>query len=200
MSDIVENFKYLSQSLEFEDDRIKYDRGDGVIVNVMMTWENPIMSASAEYVCQNGGDIIEFGFGMGIASNYIQSQSINSHTICEIHPQVIEKAEAWAEGKSNVTLITGSWVTNKDELGTYDGIFYDADYTSDLLHFSGSVTSLSKSGTLLTFFNPASSSYNYLQIPVDGYDEVSVDASSVDPPPDYWNTSQKIYYMPKREF
>ena len=58
---------------------------------VMHKWEHPIMKTKADFICQNGGDIIEFGFGMGISANYIQSHNINSHTICEINPQIIEE-------------------------------------------------------------------------------------------------------------
>ena len=58
---------------------------------VMMDWEDPIMSASSAYITEDGGDILEVGFGMGISANYIQSHNISSHTIIENHPQVIEK-------------------------------------------------------------------------------------------------------------
>ena len=47
----------------------------------MHEWEYPIMQRYAEWVCQNGGDIIEFGFGMGISATAIQQYNINSHTI-----------------------------------------------------------------------------------------------------------------------
>ena len=36
---------------------------------VMHEWEHPLMKAKADWVCQNGGDILELGFGMG----YLQS-------------------------------------------------------------------------------------------------------------------------------
>ena len=43
---------YLSQSLTFESDKITInDLGD----EVMMSWEDSLMSASAAYVTQNGG-------------------------------------------------------------------------------------------------------------------------------------------------
>ena len=64
---------------------------DSTGYEVMMQWEYPIMQKKAEWACQNGGDIIEFGFGMGISATLIQEQDINSHTICEIHPQVLER-------------------------------------------------------------------------------------------------------------
>ena len=67
---------------------------------VMMDWEDPIMSASSAYITEGGGDILEVGFGMGISANYIQSHNISSHTIIENHPQVIEKAIEWSKDKS----------------------------------------------------------------------------------------------------
>ena len=81
--------------LTFEDDKIITDDN----MEVMMSWEAPIMEKSAEYICQSKGDILEIGFGMGICSDYIQAQDVNSHTIVEIHPQIIEKLKAWAQGK-----------------------------------------------------------------------------------------------------
>ena len=47
---------YLSQSLNFESDKIWFEEGH-ITFEVMMDWEHPLMSASAAYVCQNGGDI-----------------------------------------------------------------------------------------------------------------------------------------------
>ena len=52
-----------------------------LVEEVMMSWESPIMEASAEWVCSGGGDILEMGFGMGISASFIQQQSISSHTI-----------------------------------------------------------------------------------------------------------------------
>ena len=46
-------------------------------IEVMMTWEAPIMEKSAEFICQSKGDILEIGFGMGICSDYIQAQGVN---------------------------------------------------------------------------------------------------------------------------
>ena len=74
---------YISSSLAFYDTKIVVEDNDSNYNNaeVMMDWEHPAMSASAAYITQGGGDILEIGFGMGIASGYIQSHSISSHTI-----------------------------------------------------------------------------------------------------------------------
>ena len=122
---------YVSQSLTFESDKIIItETGE----EVMMSWEDSLMSASAAYVTENGGDILEIGFGMGIASNYIQSHNINSHTIVENHPQILEKLQTWANDKSNVVIISQSWADVTGSLSTYDGVFYDT-YGDERNHF-----------------------------------------------------------------
>jgi len=77
---------------------------------VMHEWEDLMMKKHSEVVCQNGGDILEIGFGMGISANYIQSQDINSHTIIEKDEQVYQKLLEWAEDKPNVKTIFGDWI------------------------------------------------------------------------------------------
>ena len=189
------NFSYLEKTLTFEDTKIWYTNVDGDVVNVMMDWEAPMMSASAAYVCEGGGDILEIGFGMGMASNYIQSHSIDSHTICEVHPQIITKAQEWAVGKSNVTIVTGSWYSNMGLLSTYDGVFWDAGFTSDFLHLSSSISSLVKSGARFTWYNSEYEADNCIGISGSSYQEISV---SPTPGNDYFDNN--IYYMPKKQF
>ena len=138
---------YTSSTLIFSDDRITVS---GSNIQVMMDWEHPIMSASADYVTQGGGKILEIGFGMGIASGYIQSHSISSHTIVENHPQVISKSREWASGKSNVTIVSQSWQEVTQSLGTFDGMFFD-DFGGEYDDISASLEHLTKSGTKMTF-------------------------------------------------
>ena len=56
---------YIDKILTFESDKIYYTE-ESVKFEVMMNWEDSLMSASAAYVCKGGGDILEIGFGMGI--------------------------------------------------------------------------------------------------------------------------------------
>ena len=64
---------FKDEILTFEDTKIT-NEGE---LEVMMSWESPIMEKSAEYICQSKGDILEIGFGMGICANYIQAQGVN---------------------------------------------------------------------------------------------------------------------------
>ena len=56
---------YTSQILSFNENKITYTDSNGEW-EVMMDWEDPLMAASAAYVCEGGGDILEIGFGMGL--------------------------------------------------------------------------------------------------------------------------------------
>ena len=184
---------YISQSLTFEQDRIYY-LFNGKEQEVMMDWEHELMSGSAAYICQNGGDILEIGFGMGISAGYIQSHSISSHTILENHPDIIPKALEWAAEKPNITIITGSWYDNLDILSTYDGVFHDTYADSHLQYFSSSLTQLVKPGGVVTWWNMLPSSVNLHKIP-----EVDYQMFDIDPPQNSYFNSKK-YYLPKKQF
>ena len=184
---------YTDRTLTFESDKIYYS-DETTTFEVMMSWEDSLMSASAAYVCEGGGDILEIGFGMGISANYIQSHSISSHTIIENHPQIITKAQEWANGKSNVTIISGSWYDVKDSLSTYDGIFYDTYGDQNMNNFSSSLSSLTKTGTRVTWWNNNNSATNYYNIPNVTYQEISVSPQTNG----YFNSS--TYYLPRKRF
>tara|TARA_R100000458_G_C8231559_1_gene213097 strand:- start:268 stop:831 length:564 start_codon:yes stop_codon:yes gene_type:complete len=185
---------YKDEILTFASDKIYYTVEALGEVQVMMDWEDSIMKASADYVCEGGGDILEIGFGMGIAANYIQANSITSHTIVEIHPQIIEKAKAWAIGKSNVTIVEGDWYTIKDSLSTYDGIFYDTWGEEDWSRFGSNIASLAKSGAKVTWWNNNDSASSIHDINGVEYETINVTPTS------NMYFSSNTYYLPKKVF
>ena len=178
---------FKDNTLTFSDTKIV---DDSTGAEVMMSWEAPIMEKSAEYVCQSKGDILEIGFGMGICADYIQAEGVNSHTIVEIHPQIIERLNAWAEGKSNVTVVEGDW--NSVNLGTYDGIFLDTYGDEQLNNFKAFVTSKAKSGAKATYWNNKEEEYNPY-----AFDSVSYDRIAITPDSNYYTAMQNYYYLPK---
>jgi hypothetical protein len=122
--------------------------------NIMHVCETKIMKRQAEISTQNGGDILELGFGMHIASDYIQSNpNITSHTIIEIHPVQYERALEWAKDKPNVEIILGDWfhilpLTDRK----FDGILFDTDTDGNLPYFMDKVKPNCKEGTVLSFY------------------------------------------------
>ena len=185
---------YVSQSLVFESDKITIDGMDN---EVMMSWEDSLMSASAAYVTEGGGDILEIGFGMGISAGYIQSHSVSSHTIIEPHPQMVQKAVEWSSEKSNVTIISQSWADVTGSLGTYDGIFYDTSFDDKGNLFSSSLSELIKTGTKLSVFNSYSTETNDYNIEMN-YKQINIipTVSSSQ----YFPSGSTTYYMPMKEF
>ncbi len=193
------SYNYLSASVFFHSDKITctMDEFPGEEIIIMMDWEDPVMSASAAYVTEGGGDILEIGFGMGISAGYIQSHSISSHTIIENHPQILEKLKTWVNGKSNVTIISQSWADVTGSLSTYDGIFYDTDMDSNFNLFSSSLSSLTKSGTKLTFWNSNQSESNIFNID-STYKQINIRPAASSS--QYFQSGSDIYYMPMKEF
>ena len=175
--------------LTFESDKIIADEEYGNI-EVMMSWETPIMEKSAEYICQSKGDILEIGFGMGICSDYIQAQGVNSHTIVEIHPQIIEKLKVWANSKSNVTIVEGDW--NDVSLSTYDGIFLDTFGDENLNNFKNFAISKSKDSAKITYWNNFASKENKYS-----FESISFEEVDISPVTNMYTDLQGKYYMPR---
>ena len=179
---------FKDETLEFFDSKIVNSDG----AEVMMDWEAPIMEKSAEFICHNKGDILEIGFGMGICADYIQAQGVNSHTIVEIHPQIIEKLKIWADDKSNVTIVEGDWYT-VNNLSTYDGIFIDTYGDDNWSNFKDFALAKAKSGAKITYWNNFTDKRNE-----HSFDSISFDDISVTPDDNTYFTSN-TYHMPKVE-
>jgi hypothetical protein len=181
---------FKDNTLEFSDNQI----WDPVFaMEVMMDWEAPIMEKSAEFICHNSGDILEIGFGMGICADYIQAQGVNSHTIIELHPQIIERLNTWASGKPNVTIIEGDWA-NLSLTDTYDGIFLDTFGDNNWDNFKVFALDKIKSGGKITYWNNNEEEHN-----PHAFDSVNYDQISVTPDDNYYTNIKNTYYMPKIE-
>lgn len=93
---------------------------------IMEDWQKPVMQAMANAVTGSGGDILDIGFGRGIASTMIQEAGVRSHTVVECNESVIERFEQWRRqypGR-DVRLIRGKWQDVTDSFDVYDGIFF----------------------------------------------------------------------------
>ena len=141
-----------------------------------MSWEDGLMKRHAEVTCENGGHILEIGFGMGIAANYIQQQNPESHTIIESHPQIIEKLKDWAADKPNVNVVEGRWIDVIDSLGVYDGIFYDAFGDEDWPSLKEECKKITKTGSIITLWNNGQDTTGNAYGFVDGvsYEEIDI--------------------------
>lgn len=104
------------------------DRTQGALSDeqIMEDWQIPVMKAMAEAVTESHGDILEVGFGRGVASDYLQAQGVKSHSIIECNDSVVERFQRWKEGYGDreIQLFHGLWQEVTDQLGEYDGIFF----------------------------------------------------------------------------
>ena len=179
---------FKDEILTFEDTKILNED----TAEVMMNWESPIMDKCSEFICHNKGDILEIGFGMGICADYIQAQGVSSHTIIELHPQILERLNTWAVGKSNVTIIEGDWA-NLSLTDTYDGIFIDTYGDNNWSSFKDFALARAKVGAKITYWNNFTDKRNE-----HNFDSVSFDDISVTPNDNTYFTSS-TYNMPKVE-
>ena len=84
----------------------------------------------ADAVTENGGDILEIGFGSGRSAHYVQRRGVSSHTIIEIDDYIFEQLLQWARDKPTVVPIKGDWYNVIPRNMRYDGILYDPWYGS----------------------------------------------------------------------
>ena len=127
---------------KYMDDRTQINLTDE---EIMEDWQIPIMQSMAEVVAESHGDILEIGFGRGVASDMIQAQNVKSHTIIECNDSVIERFNVWKNkypGK-DIRAVHGLWQDTIGGLGFFDGLFfhtYPLNEDEYMEYINGSVT------------------------------------------------------------
>tara|TARA_R110000803_G_scaffold111243_1_gene179653 strand:+ start:37 stop:615 length:579 start_codon:yes stop_codon:yes gene_type:complete len=119
-------------------------------IHIRLKILNSLHKESCRVICENGGDILEVGFGFGVDSNFIQRNNVKSHTIIEIDDFFFGKLIEWVVDKPNVKPIKGDWLTHIPKGKKYDGIYMDLwddgiELTKDLVNV---VKEHSKPGTV----------------------------------------------------
>lgn len=110
------------ERLEF-DDRTQAELGDQ---EIMEDWQLPLMRAMAAAVTRSHGDILEIGFGRGVASTMIQGYGVRSHTIVECNDHIVRRFEDWRRGfgQNDIRIVHGLWQDTLEDSGDFDGIFF----------------------------------------------------------------------------
>jgi guanidinoacetate N-methyltransferase len=112
---------------------------------IMEDWQIPIMHEMSKAIAENGGDILEIGFGRGISSEMIQQYSVRSHTIIECNDAVVKQFHSWKakHASKKIKLVHGLWQDTIDGLGKFDGIFFHTYPLNDdeyMRYVNGSTT------------------------------------------------------------
>jgi hypothetical protein len=165
-------------------------------------WEKEIYSASAAYICQNGGDILQIGYGMCQLADHIQSHSINSHTIIIDQAETYEKAQEWVKDKPNTTIITGSFY--EMDLPVYDGIFINKTklfYCNKMtarVQIKNQIPQLTKTGSLISWYNTCNDgTTNILNVKDIEYEYIKIDNPPTQSLLEILKPISTNYYVPK---
>lgn len=110
------------------DERGPLDRMQAVLrdEDIMEDWQIPIMREMARLVAVGQGDVLEIGFGRGIASTFIQESGVKSHTIVECNDSVVKKFEQWRQQRPDrdIRLLHGRWQDVLDQSESYDAVLF----------------------------------------------------------------------------
>lgn len=128
---------YLAEGVCYREGQLVDSEGEAV----MMDWEAPLMKEHARIICgehPQTARVLNVGFGMGIVDSYIAERQPAQHVIIEAHPDVLThmRKEGWHD-KPGVTVVPGKWQDVIDQLGPFDGIFFDTygEYAEDMREF-----------------------------------------------------------------
>lgn len=119
--------------------------------------EEYLMQRYSPVITQNGGDILNVGFGLGLIDGHIRNSNPTSHTIIEIHPDAYQLAID--QGYEN-NVILGDWRTVVPQFieqgKKFNSIFFDtyplADRPNEWEDFADVVDSILKPGGIYSYF------------------------------------------------
>ena len=80
-------------------------------------------------VVMAGNDVLEIGFGRGVASTFIQHRDVASYTIVEMNPHsVSDHYVPWRQRypQQDIRLVAGRWQDTLAQLADYDAVFFHA--------------------------------------------------------------------------
>ncbi len=113
---------------------------------IMEDWQIPLMEEMAKTIAEDGGDILEIGFGRGISANMIMQYPVKSYTAVECNDDVIENYfKPFKKNYSNtkIHLFHGLWQDHIKNSGNYDGILFHTYPLNDdeyMQYVNGSIT------------------------------------------------------------
>jgi len=132
---------------------------------VMEHWQKSYMKALTEIVTRNGGSILEVGYGLGLAAQFIQkSGDVMNHVIIECHPDVIRKCKKIYDKEilsGKVALYEDFWenITFQFLEDSFNGILFDTyplsekEIRKNHFFFFNEAYRLLRKGGVLTYYS-----------------------------------------------
>jgi len=178
--------------------------------SVMERWEQPYMDQLAAIATEVGGDVLEVGYGMGLAASAVRRAVPRTHTVIECHPEVIARCiadHADAMRSGGLRLLTGFWEDAvpllRDEV--FDAILFDTypldadQWAGPHLLFFEQAHRLLRPGGILTYYSdePREIAGRHREALVAaGFrdEDIAWDVVAVDPPSgcEYWSESSIV--------
>ena len=162
---------FMQQPLHFEDDKGRLVDAEGR--PVMMDWEQPLMEAHARALlaaADGTGAVLNIGFGLGLVDVALQARQPASHTIIEVHPDVLARMrrDGWAT-RPGVRVLEGTWQQVLPRLcdaaaPPFDAIFFDtfAEGADELFRLHTLLPRLLRRGGIFSYFNGLASHDEFL--------------------------------------
>jgi protein arginine N-methyltransferase 2 len=165
----MNNNSFFKKKLTFNENSIFFTFNEKINI-VMDSCEDSLMERTAEILVDEGDDLLEVGFGMGIFASYAQKRKPKTHTIVEGHPQVYEKLKIWSEDKKNVNIIYGDWTTVIESINSmkYDSVYFDTHCDQNTYKFFHFIKDFLKPGGKFSRFGLDLSNNNLCQKEFDG--------------------------------
>ncbi len=193
---------------DWKTDKALYDDSRLTIAGqqVMQDWEVPLMKKMAQIAAESRGDVLEVGFGMGIAATYLLEMGVKSYTVIECNDDVVKHFQEWRRKypHANIRLLHGKWQEVRDQLDTYDAIFFDTypldeeeflDYVVNHItfaeHFFPTAAKHLREGGVFTYYTNEIDSFSrrHQRLVFDYFDILSLEiVKPLTPPADceYW--------------
>lgn len=140
---------------------------------IMSDVEDELMLESAKILGENGGSVLNVGFGMGIFDKYVREYNPSEHCIIEVHPTICEMAQ-----DMGFNPICGKWEDVIPEFirqgKKFDNIYFDT-YTFDHSEdpqwgpFSRIVPQILNDGGIYSYFNEFASKIEKCEEIIDPY-------------------------------
>ena len=112
-----------------------------------------LMEFYSNIVTQNGGKVLDVGFGLGYSADAIYNK-LGSYYCIESNPQIFDKARKWASDKTNVHLYFGDWIDVIPSLDVkFDGIFMDTYDDPNYSKFEDYAKLISNKECVLSIFS-----------------------------------------------
>lgn len=106
------------------------DTSNGKNQEILTEWKKLYTEALIDAL-KPSGDVLQVGYGNGIAANRIQTFKPKSHVIVESNPGIIPRLKDWAKKNPNVTIVEEKWEKAAPKLKAFDVIYFNEESESD---------------------------------------------------------------------